>query len=364
MGSSLESLNHRPDDQPHPRPGHTTYRWTDRGLVIESQTTDDYNAIDPSLSVDAQGRDWLAYGSSWSGTEMTQIFLPSGKPATSHPTPIDLVDRHVPPNAVEGAYVLPHGGWYNVFASFDFCCQGVNSSYRVVVGRSRTITGPYVDRTGTSLLNGGLGVEPPGPAHHPVGGDRPGQRAGGCLLRESAVGIGRGAQRLGQRPTRTGQQNRVEDSGLLDEEILRLSPRIVGNLHRQLAQRPQWCERARLTVGRLPGPPRSSRTTPAGPRPLDRCRRIARMTALTVPQPGRGAAGSVGSSEAARVGLSHECQLRCGQLCLCGRQSVQQPADLGVRQGTATGGDHPGKRAFDDGHPGQHRRSDRRSGCL
>ncbi len=100
-------------------PANTTYRWTDRGLVIESQTTDDHNAIDPSLSVDAQGRAWLAYGSSWSGTEMTQIFLPSGKPATSHPTPIDLVDRHVPPNAVEGAYVLPHQGWYYVFASFD-----------------------------------------------------------------------------------------------------------------------------------------------------------------------------------------------------------------------------------------------------
>lgn len=136
-------------------PANPTYRWTDRGLVIESQTTDDYNAIDPSLSVDAHGRAWLAYGSFWSGIEMTRIFLPSGKPATSHPTPIDLVDRHVPPNAVEGSYVLPHGGWYYVFASFDFCCQGVNSSYRVVVGRSRSITGPYVDRTGTSLLNGG-----------------------------------------------------------------------------------------------------------------------------------------------------------------------------------------------------------------
>ena len=55
---------------------------------------------------------------------MTRVALPSGKPATTRPSHLDLVDRRVPPNAVEAPYVVRHGGWYYLFASFDFCCQG------------------------------------------------------------------------------------------------------------------------------------------------------------------------------------------------------------------------------------------------
>lgn len=86
---------------------------------------------------------------------MIRVQLPSGKPAEATPVRYPLVDRHVPPNAVEAPFVVRHGGWYYLFAAFDFCCQGVNSTYRTVVGRSRSITGPYVDRTGRSLLAGG-----------------------------------------------------------------------------------------------------------------------------------------------------------------------------------------------------------------
>jgi arabinan endo-1,5-alpha-L-arabinosidase len=136
-------------------PSDPRYHWTDQGLVLESVTTDDFNAIDPALSLDAQGRPWLAFGSFWSGIQITAISLPSGKPASSRPAHTSLVDRHVPPNAVEAPYLVAHGGWYYLFASFDFCCQGVNSTYRVVVGRSRSITGPYVDRNGDSMEQGG-----------------------------------------------------------------------------------------------------------------------------------------------------------------------------------------------------------------
>jgi arabinan endo-1,5-alpha-L-arabinosidase len=136
-------------------PADPAYHWSDQGLVTESFATDDFNAIDPSLTTDAQGRAWLSFGSFWSGIKLTEVFLPSGKPATSHPVHTDLVDRAVPPDAVEAPYIVRHGDWYYLFASFDFCCQGVNSTYRVVVGRAATITGPYVDRNGTPLQHGG-----------------------------------------------------------------------------------------------------------------------------------------------------------------------------------------------------------------
>jgi arabinan endo-1,5-alpha-L-arabinosidase len=131
------------------------YHWTDRGLVVRSRTGDDVNAIDPNLAVDAAGDAWLAYGSFWSGITMVRVALPSGKPVEADPVRYPLVDRHVPPNAVEAPFIVRHGAWYYLFASFDFCCQGVNSTYRTVVGRSASITGPYLDRTGTSMLAGG-----------------------------------------------------------------------------------------------------------------------------------------------------------------------------------------------------------------
>lgn len=134
-------------------PADPRYHWTDRGKVAESTKSDDFNAIDPTLFVGA--RAWLAFGSFWSGIKLIQVQLPSGKPTSPHPRRWSLVDRHFGPNAVEAPTLVAHGGWYYLFVSFDSCCQGVNSTYHVVVGRSRSVTGPYLDRYGTSLLAGG-----------------------------------------------------------------------------------------------------------------------------------------------------------------------------------------------------------------
>jgi arabinan endo-1,5-alpha-L-arabinosidase len=131
------------------------YAWTDQGEVTESVTTDDFNAIDPNLFVDTTGAAWLAFGSFWSGVKLVPVSFPSGKPATVHPDRVSLVDRHFGPNAVEAPFLVAHGGWYYLFVSFDFCCQGANSTYHLVVGRSSTVTGPYLDRSGKSLLAGG-----------------------------------------------------------------------------------------------------------------------------------------------------------------------------------------------------------------
>jgi arabinan endo-1,5-alpha-L-arabinosidase len=130
------------------------YDWVDQGLVTRSDVTDDYNAIDPSLFVDGTGA-WLVLGSYWSGVKLIPVELPSGKPATAQPERTALVDRHFGPNAVEAPYLIAHGGWYYLLVSFDACCQGANSTYREVVGRSRSIGGPYLDRAGVSMLAGG-----------------------------------------------------------------------------------------------------------------------------------------------------------------------------------------------------------------
>jgi len=131
------------------------YRWVDQGLVWRSRTSDDYNAIDPAVVEDGAGTPYLTFGSFWSGIRQIPLQWPTGKPAADVTTPARLVDRQVPPNAVEAPYLIRHQGYYYLFVSFDFCCRGVDSTYKIAVGRSRSVSGPFTDELGTPLLQGG-----------------------------------------------------------------------------------------------------------------------------------------------------------------------------------------------------------------
>ena len=128
--------------------------WTDHGLVYSSQSGGNYNAIDPGLTVDSAGRWWLSFGSFWSGIKTIQIDPATGKPLASDSTRYSIAQRPNP-DAVEGAYVYPHGGYYYLFTSFDYCCRGSNSTYRIMVARATNPTGPYVDENGVSATSGG-----------------------------------------------------------------------------------------------------------------------------------------------------------------------------------------------------------------
>jgi len=129
--------------------------WVDQGPVVQSQVTDDFNAIDPAVIEDRNGTPYLGLGSFWSGIRMLQLQWPSGMPAPGQGAPLRLADRFVPPNALEAAAFLFREGWYYLFVSFDFCCQGTASTYKIAVGRSRSPTGPYFDELGTPLEHGG-----------------------------------------------------------------------------------------------------------------------------------------------------------------------------------------------------------------
>ena len=130
------------------------YKWVDRGPVMESQKTDDFNAIDPNVVNDSAGHPWLAFGSFWSGIRMVRLTYPSGKRADAA-TPLRLANRGTAEDAIEAPFIVHHGGWYYLFASFDRCCQGTQSTYNINVGRSRAVTGPYLDRSGVALSSGG-----------------------------------------------------------------------------------------------------------------------------------------------------------------------------------------------------------------
>lgn len=123
--------------------------WRDDGLVLRTTDANDYNAIDPNLVIDTNGDPWLAFGSFWSGLKITRLDGATMKPTGAL---FPIANRSA---GIEASSITYHGGFYYLFASIDKCCQGVNSTYKIVYGRSASITGPYLDKSGIAMMNGG-----------------------------------------------------------------------------------------------------------------------------------------------------------------------------------------------------------------
>ncbi len=136
-------------------PKSPNYKWNDEGVVVQSTFKDNFNAIDPNIVLDSAGKPWLAYGSYWSGIKLRRLDAQTGKPPADDSEVFAIAMRLSPPDAIEGAFILPHQGEYFLFVSFDACCQGVNSTYNMRVGRSKEISGPYLDRDGKDMAAGG-----------------------------------------------------------------------------------------------------------------------------------------------------------------------------------------------------------------
>jgi arabinan endo-1,5-alpha-L-arabinosidase len=129
------------------------YAWVDQGMVVQSRSSDNFNAIDPNVAFDATGAPWLAFGSFWSGIKLRKLDATTGLPATDDTTQYAIAGRNG--GAIEAASIISHNGFYYLFVSFDACCKGVNSTYRTMAGRATAITGPYADSTGKAMTNSG-----------------------------------------------------------------------------------------------------------------------------------------------------------------------------------------------------------------
>ena len=131
------------------------YHWVDRGKVIESRPDqDNWNAIDPNFVLDRSGKAWLFFGSFWGGIKAVPVDPRTGKPTGSRPNLYSVAARP-DGNAIEAPFVIQRRGYFYLFVSFDFCSKGVDSTYKIIVGRSKEVTGPYRDRKGRLMSEGG-----------------------------------------------------------------------------------------------------------------------------------------------------------------------------------------------------------------
>lgn len=128
--------------------------WADSGaptICSNVGTTDNWNAIDPNVIVDDAGVPWLAFGSFWGGLKMIKL-TDAGVRADT--TLYSIAARPRNGGALEGGWVYKHCGYYYLFSSWGSCCSGAYD-YNMRVGRSTTVTGPYVDKAGVALIDGG-----------------------------------------------------------------------------------------------------------------------------------------------------------------------------------------------------------------
>lgn len=150
------------------------FEWVDHGIVIHTGYSSRYNAIDPNLILDEDEQPWLVFGSHWDGVKMVRLDYETGMRSEEDDRVYSIASRARHPRAVEAPFIIRKNGYYYLFVSFDQCCQGINSTYNVRVGRSEEVTGPYVDRDEIPmLLDGGTQITFPtsrykGPGHNAI----------------------------------------------------------------------------------------------------------------------------------------------------------------------------------------------------
>jgi len=167
------------------------FGWKDLGVVVRSVPGRDlWNAIDPNVTIDEHGTPWMTFGSFWMGIKLVKLnpdltSIATGSDEEWHTlasrnrdpavddrdagdsanpeldykslySPGQLErNRSMKSGAIEAPFLFRKNGMWFLFASWDRCCQGVASSYKIIVGCAKDIRGPYLDKDGKRLVRGG-----------------------------------------------------------------------------------------------------------------------------------------------------------------------------------------------------------------
>ena len=133
-------------------PAAPDWHWQDQGPVLVSRPEDRFNAIDPAIFRDgANGSLWMTFGSFWDGIHLVELDPVTGLRRNPDQPP----QRIAWSPEIEAPFLHHRDGSYYLFVNWGKCCRGVESTYEIRVGRSRTVSGPYLDREGRDLRTGG-----------------------------------------------------------------------------------------------------------------------------------------------------------------------------------------------------------------
>ncbi len=124
------------------------FKFTDAVEVASSDGMEDNDAIDPCLLMDPDGRLWVSYGTYFGTIRLIELDPKTGYRKKGNKEKDIAID-------CEASDLIYRDGWYYLLGTHGTCCDGVNSTYNIVVGRSKKVTGPYVDNVGRDMFHGG-----------------------------------------------------------------------------------------------------------------------------------------------------------------------------------------------------------------
>ncbi|TDH17914.1 glycoside hydrolase [Segetibacter sp. 3557_3] len=125
------------------------FKYTEAVVVASSDGKEDNDAIDPGLLLDpTDGRLWLSYGTYFGFIRLVELDPKTGTRVKGNKAIDIAID-------CEATTLTYRDGWYYLLGTHGTCCDGANSTYNIVVGRSRKVTGPYLDNMGRDMLKGG-----------------------------------------------------------------------------------------------------------------------------------------------------------------------------------------------------------------
>ena len=130
-------------------PGSPDFKFSEAIVVAQSDGIEDNDAIDPGLLLDpTDGRLWCSYGTYFGFIRLIELDPKTGLRVEGN----QAIDIAIDCEATDLEY---RDGWYYLLGTHGTCCDGANSTYNIVVGRSRKVTGPYLDNMGRDMLKGG-----------------------------------------------------------------------------------------------------------------------------------------------------------------------------------------------------------------
>ena len=130
-------------------PESPNFKYTEAIEVASSDGMEDCDAIDPSLLLDpTTGRLWATYGTYWGSIRLIELDPKTGERVKGNVEQDVAID-------CEATDLIYRDGWYYLLGTHGTCCDGVNSTYNIIVGRSKSVTGPYYDNVGRDMLKGG-----------------------------------------------------------------------------------------------------------------------------------------------------------------------------------------------------------------
>ena len=125
------------------------FKYTEAIEVASSDGMEDNDAIDPGVLLDPNtGRMWVSYGTYFGFIRLIELDPKTGKRVEGNIEKDIAID-------CEATDLIYNDGWYYLLGTHGTCCDGVNSTYNIVVGRSRSVEGPYIDNVGRDMLKGG-----------------------------------------------------------------------------------------------------------------------------------------------------------------------------------------------------------------